>query len=74
MISNGAFGARVSASRGRCVIIFDMTLESFLEGRVRVFDWLGAVPPECVYDNLRSVVAQRDGRQVIRWNPRFASP
>ena len=32
---------------------FDMTLEAFLEGHVRVFDWLGGVPRECVYDNLR---------------------
>jgi transposase len=50
---------------------FDMTLESFLEGHVRVFDWLGGVPRECVYDNLRSVVAKRDSRQVVRWNARF---
>src|SRR5947209_13457525 len=50
---------------------FDMTLESFLEGHVRVFDWLGGVPRECVYDNLRSVVAKRDCRQVVRWNQRF---
>jgi transposase len=50
---------------------FDMTLESFLEGHVRVFDWLGGVPRECVYDNLRSVVAKRDSHQVVRWNPRF---
>ena len=50
---------------------FDMTLEAFLEGHVRVFDWLGGVPRECVYDNLRSVVAKRDSRQVIRWNQRF---
>jgi transposase len=50
---------------------FDMTLESFLEGHVRVFDWLGGVPRECVYDNLRSVVAKRDSRRVVRWNQRF---
>lgn len=50
---------------------FDMTLESFLEGHVRVFDWLGGVPRECVYDNLRSAVAKRDSRQVVRWNQRF---
>jgi transposase len=28
---------------------FDMTAESFLEGHVRIFDWLGGVPRECVY-------------------------
>ena len=28
------------------------------------------MPRECVYDNLRAVVARRDGDQVV-WNPRF---
>jgi transposase len=54
---------------------FDMTIESFLEGHVRAFDWLGGVPRECVYDNLRSAVARRervDGREVIHWNARFS--
>jgi transposase len=53
----------------------DMTIESFLEGHVRAFAWLGGVPRECVYDNLRSAVAKRervDGREVIHWNPRFS--
>src|SRR4051812_4199845 len=49
---------------------FDMTIESFLEGHVRAFDWLGGVPRELVYDNLRSAVARRDG-DVVTWNPRF---
>jgi transposase len=49
---------------------FDMTIESFLEGHVRAFAWLGGVPRECVYDNLRSAVARREG-DVITWNPRF---
>src|SRR4051812_26024042 len=54
---------------------FDMTIESFLEGHVRAFAWLGGVPRECVYDNLRSAVARRervDGREVIHWNARFS--
>src|SRR3954467_8020037 len=54
---------------------FDMTIESFLEGHVRAFEWLGGVPRECVYDNLKSAVARRervDGRDVIHWNPRFS--
>jgi transposase len=54
---------------------FDMTIESFLEGHVRAFCWLGGVPRECVYDNLRSAVARRervDGREVIHWNARFS--
>jgi transposase len=48
----------------------DMTIESFLEGHVRAFEWLGGVPRECVYDNLRAVVARRDGDEVV-WNRRF---
>jgi transposase len=49
---------------------FDMTIESFLGGHVRAFDWLGGVPRECVYDNLRSAVARREG-DTVAWNPRF---
>jgi transposase len=49
---------------------FDLTSESFLEGHVRIFDWLGGVVRECVYDNLRSAVARRDGVQIT-WNQRF---
>ena len=49
---------------------FEMTIESFLEGHVRIFDWLGGVPRECVYDNLRSVVARRE-RDDVTWNRRF---
>jgi transposase len=48
----------------------DMTIESFLEGHVRAFEWLGGVPRECVYDNLRAVVARREGAEVV-WNRRF---
>ena len=48
----------------------EMTLESFLEGHVHAFEWLGGVPRECVYDNLRAVVARREGERVV-WNPRF---
>ena len=54
---------------------FDMTIESFLEGHVRAFGWLGGVPRECVYDNLRSAVARRkrvDGREVVHWNAGFS--
>jgi hypothetical protein len=39
-----------------------------LEGHMRAFEWLGGVPR--VYDNLRAVVARREGDQVS-WNPRF---
>src|SRR2546423_3379899 len=49
---------------------FDMTLESFLEGHVDALEFLGGVPRECVYDNLRSVVARRERDEIV-WNPRF---
>lgn len=48
----------------------EMTVESFLEGHVHAFEWLGGVPRECVYDNLRSAVARRESDQVV-WSPRF---
>jgi transposase len=48
----------------------EMTLESFLEGHVHLFDWPQGVPRECVYDNLRSAVARRE-RELVHWNPRF---
>jgi transposase len=49
---------------------FELTLASFLEGHVRAFEFFGGVPRECVYDNLRSVVARRE-RELVHWNPRF---
>jgi transposase len=49
---------------------FEMTVEAFLEGHVRAFDWLGGVARECVYDNLRAAVARREGDRVV-WAPRF---
>jgi transposase len=49
---------------------FEMTIESFLEGHARAFEWLEGVPRECVYDNLRSVVARRERDEVV-WNGRF---
>jgi transposase len=49
----------------------DTTLESFLEGNVRVFEWLGGVPRDCYYKDLRSNVARRDSRGALRWNKRF---
>jgi transposase len=48
----------------------ELTLEAFLEGHVRALEWLGGVPRECVYDNLRSVVARRERDEVV-WNRRF---
>ena len=44
---------------------FEMTLEAFLEGHARAFEWLGGVPRECVYDNLASVVARRLRDEIV---------
>jgi len=44
---------------------FDLTLESFLEGHVRAFEFFGGVARECVYDNSRSAVARREREQVV---------
>jgi transposase len=49
---------------------FEMTIEAFLEGHVSAFEWLGGVPRECVYDNLRAAVARRERDRVV-WSPRF---
>ncbi len=49
----------------------DATLESFLEGHVRVFEWLEGVPVAGTYEHLLPVVAKRDSRQALRWNRRF---
>jgi transposase len=49
---------------------FEMSVEAFLEGHVRALAWLGGVPRECVYDNLRAAVARRDGAIVV-WSGRF---
>jgi transposase len=50
---------------------FEMTLEAFLEGHVRLLGWLGGVPRECVYDNLKSVVGRRDETGRVVWQQRF---
>jgi transposase len=50
---------------------FEMRIEAFLEGHARAFEWLEGVPRECVYDNLRSFVARREGDEVT-WNRRFS--
>jgi transposase len=49
----------------------DATLEAFLEGHVRVFDWLGGTPQTGAYEHLPAAVAKRDTRGAMRWNKRF---
>lgn len=48
----------------------DQVMESFLLGHVEAFEWYGGVPRTLLYDNLKSVVAERDG-ELIRFNPRI---
>ena len=48
----------------------DQTLESFLRGHVEAFTALRGVPRSILYDNLRSVVLERQGEH-IRFHPRL---
>jgi transposase len=48
----------------------DQTLESFLRGHVEAFTTLAGVPREILYDNLKSVVLERQGDH-IRFHPRM---
>jgi transposase len=50
---------------------FDATIESFLEGHVKILQWLRGVPRLCVYRDLLCCVAKRDGRGALHWNRRF---
>ncbi|NUP08838.1 MAG: IS21 family transposase [Polyangiaceae bacterium] len=48
----------------------DQTLESFIRGHVLAFEAFGGVPRKLLYDNLKSVVLERDGR-LIRYHSRI---
>lgn len=61
----------LSHSRGMYAhFALDQTLESFLRGHVRAFEVLGGVPRAVLYDNLKSVVLDRQGDH-IRFHPRL---
>lgn len=49
---------------------FDQTQESFFRGHVRGFDFFGGVPRVILYDNLKSVVLERQGR-AVHFHPRL---
>ncbi len=49
----------------------DATVESFLEGHVRILAQLGGVPEECRYGQLPRLIAKRDARGAMRWHKRF---
>jgi transposase len=48
----------------------DQTLESFVRCHVEAFETLGGAPRECLYDNLKSVVLERQG-DLIRFHPQI---
>lgn len=48
----------------------DQTMESFLRGHVEAFESFGGVPRVVLYDNLKSVVLERDGDHT-RFHPRI---
>lgn len=48
----------------------DQTLESFIRGHVEAFSALGGVPRQILYDNLKSVVLEREGEHIV-FHPRL---
>ena len=61
----------LSFSRGLFArFALDQTLESFLRGHVLAFEAFGGAPRQLLYDNLKSVVLERDG-QLVRYHPRI---
>jgi transposase len=50
--------------------MLDQSLENFLRGHVEAFAELGGVPRAILYDNLKSVVLERQG-DAIRFHPRL---
>jgi transposase len=48
----------------------DQSTESFLSAHVQAFEAFQGVPRRLLYDNLKSVVLERDG-DIIRFNPRI---
>lgn len=49
---------------------FDQTMSSVIRGHIVCFEALGGVPRTLVYDNMKTVVLERDG-EAIRFQPRF---
>ena len=61
----------LSSSRAMHARFFwDQKLENFICGHVEAFEALGGVPREVLYDNLKSVVLERDGDHV-RYHPQI---
>ncbi len=66
-----AFVMVVSWSRAIHVLFtLDQTMESFLRGHVRAFEYFGGAARTLLYDNLKTAVLARQG-QVIQFHPRL---
>lgn len=67
------FAAVLSCHRFRFLRFFPrQDLEHFIEGHLLLFDRIGFVPWEGLYDNLKSVILRRIQREKVL-NPRFQS-
>ncbi|HVS10036.1 MAG TPA: IS21 family transposase [Planctomycetota bacterium] len=68
-----AFVMVLSWSRMLFVRFFlDQRMASFLRGHVEAFATFGGVPRICLYDNLKSVVLEREG-EAVRFHPTIAA-
>lgn len=66
-----AFVMVLSWSRKAHVEFFyDQKLHSFIEGHNNAFRRFGGIPPLILYDNLKSVVLEREGKSFV-FNPEF---
>jgi transposase len=63
------FAMVLAYSRAMFAYFFlDQTLESFLTGHIKAFEYLGGVARRIRYDNLKAAVAERHG-SAVRFNP-----
>lgn len=69
-----AFVATLGFSRAAYVeFVSDMRLETLLACHANCFVWFGGVPKRCLYDNMKTVVIERDayGLKQHRFQPGF---
>lgn len=69
-----AFVATLGFSRASYIeFVSDMRLETLLACHANCFDWFGGVPRRALYDNMKTVVLERDayGPKLHRFQPGF---
>ncbi len=56
-----------------CYVRFTISSDTtwFIRCHLHAFAYLGGVPKRLLYDNLKSVVENRDAQGKVHWNPRF---